>query len=151
MEVGVANLADADVRDLIALHQRQMYNASPPGTSFALDLSGLERPDVTVFDARQNGKLLGIGALMQLSSAMGEIKSMRTKELALRRGVGQALLDAITFAARDRSLKLLVLETGTGPVFEPANRLYLRNGFARRSAFGNYVETEFNVFYEKRL
>ena len=78
MEVGVANFADADVRDLIALHQRQMYNASPPGTSFALDLSGLERPDVTVFDARQVGELLGIGALMQLSSAMGEIKSMRT-------------------------------------------------------------------------
>ena len=59
MEVGVANFADADVRDLIALHQRQMYNASPPGTSFALDLSGLERPDVTVFDARQVGELLG--------------------------------------------------------------------------------------------
>ena len=62
MDIGIASLATRDVRDLITLHQRQMYDASPPGTSFALDLSGLDRPDITVLEARRDGELLGSGA-----------------------------------------------------------------------------------------
>jgi putative acetyltransferase len=151
VDFGVASLADADIRDLVTLHQRHMYDASPPGTSFALDLSGLDRPDVTVFALREDGELLGIGALMELSPLLGEIKSMRTQDTALRRGVGQALLDGITAEARRRGYEALLLETGTGETFEPANRLYIRNGFTRRPAFGDYVETDFNIFYEKAL
>lgn len=151
MEIGIASLADADVRELVTRHQRLMYQASPPGTSFALDLSGLDRTDVTVFEAREGDSLMGIGALMELSADVGEIKSMRTEGSALRRGVGQALLDRIDATARERGYSRLLLETGTGEAFEPANRLYLRNGFTRCGAFGDYTETEFNIFYEKAL
>lgn len=151
MDIVLANLADADVRELITQHQRRMYEASPPGTSFALDLSGLVRPEVTVFEARDAGALLGVGALMALDATSGEIKSMRTADGALRRGVGQALLDHIVEIARGRGYACLLLETGTGEVFEPANRLYLRNGFVRRGPFGEYSETAFNIFYEKVL
>ena len=52
VQVSAANLADDDVRSLITLHQRRMYDASPPGTSFALDLSGLEDAAVIVLEAR---------------------------------------------------------------------------------------------------
>jgi putative acetyltransferase len=151
MDIGIASLADADVRELVTRHQRLMYQASPPGTSFALDLSGLDRTDVTVFEAREGDSLMGIGALMELSADVGEIKSMRTEGSALRRGVGQALLDRIDATARERGYSRLLLETGTGEAFEPANRLYLRNGFTRCGAFGDYTETEFNIFYEKAL
>ncbi|WP_394727833.1 GNAT family N-acetyltransferase [Altererythrobacter sp. GH1-8] len=151
LKIGIASLATGDVRKLITLHQRLMYEASPPGTSFALDLSGLERPGITVFEVRKGGALLGIGALKELSGTGGEIKSMRTAETALRMGVGKALLDWIVAVAQERGYLKLLLETGTGPIFEPANRLYLRNGFTRRGPFGEYVETEFNIFYEKSL
>ena len=151
MEIGVASLTDADVRALITEHQQRMFDASPPGTSFALDLSGLDRPDVTLFAARFDRDLLGIGAMRELSSALGEIKSMRTADAALRRGVGEAILRVILETARTRQYEKVVLETGTGPVFEPANRLYQRNGFVRCDPFGEYVESDFNVFYEKTL
>jgi len=151
VRIGVASLADADVRELITLHQRRMYEASPPGTSFALDLTGLDRPEVTVFEAREEGALLGVGALMAMDATSGEIKSMRTADGALRRGAGQALLDHIVEIARGRGYTCLLLETGTGEVFEPANRLYLRNGFVRCGPFGDYTETAFNIFYEKAL
>ncbi|MDG5747474.1 GNAT family N-acetyltransferase [Qipengyuania sp. XHP0207] len=151
MEFGIASLADADVRDLVTLHQREMYDASPPGTSFALDLSGLDQPEVTVFAVRDHTGLLGIGALMALPETRGEIKSMRTRATALRRGVGQTLLDGIEAEARNRGYAKLFLETGTGEAFEAANRLFLCNGFTRRAAFGDYVETDFNIFYEKAL
>ena len=151
MDIGVADLADTDVRALITAHQQRMYEASPPGTSFALDLTGLDRPEVTVLEVREDGVLLGIGALMELPGGSGEIKSMRTSDAALRRGVGQAILDRIVEIARERGYSRLLLETGTGEVFEAANRLYLRNGFARRAAFGDYSETDFNIFYEKAI
>lgn len=151
LKIGIASLATRDVQELITLHQRHMHQASPPGTSFALDLSGLESPDITVFEARKDGELLGVGALKKLSSTEGEIKSMRTAENALRMGVGQGLLDRIVATAQDRGYGKLLLETGTGPIFEPANQLYLRNVFTRRGPFEDYVETEFNIFYERSL
>ena len=113
VQVSAANLADDDVRSLITLHQRRMYDASPPGTSFALDLSGLEDAAVTVLEARDVHALLGVGALLELSATEGEIKSMRTADTA--------------------------------------NRLYLRNGFTRCAPFGEYAETDFNIFYELAL
>lgn len=151
VQVSAANLADDDVRSLITLHQRRMYDASPPGTSFALDLSGLEDAAVIVLEARDAGALLGVGALLELSATEGEIKSMRTADTALRRGVGQALLDRIIAIARERGYRRVLLETGTGETFEPANRLYLRNGFTRCAPFGAYAETDFNIFYELAL
>ena len=151
VQVSAANLADDDVRSLITLHQRRMYDASPPGTSFALDLSGLEGAAVTVLEARDADALLGVGALLELSATEGEIKSMRTADTALRRGVGQALLDRIIGIARERGYRRVLLETGTGETFEPANRLYLRNGFTRCAPFGDYAETDFNIFYELAL
>ena len=151
VQVSAANLADDDVRSLITLHQRRMYDASPPGTSFALDLSGLEDAAVTVLEARDVHALLGVGALLELSATEGEIKSMRTADTALRRGVGQALLERIIGIARERGYRRVLLETGTGETFEPANRLYLRNGFTRCAPFGAYAETDFNIFYELAL
>ena len=106
---------------------------------------------MTVLEARDVHALLGVGALLELSATEGEIKSMRTADTALRRGVGQALLDRIIGIARERGYRRVLLETGTGETFEPANRLYLRNGFTRCAPFGEYAETDFNIFYELAL
>ncbi len=51
MAVHTASLEDPAVRDLIAYHQQDMEEMSPPGTSWALDLSGLSGPSVTVLGA----------------------------------------------------------------------------------------------------
>lgn len=148
MQIGVARLTAADTRELMAEHQRRLHDLSPPGTSFALDLSGLASPDITIFEARRDNLLLGVGALKHLGDAEGEIKAMRTADHALRRGVGQALLAHIMDVAKGRRYARVLLETGTGGPFEPANRMYVRNGFRRRDPFGSYTETGFNIFYE---
>jgi putative acetyltransferase len=151
MDIRIADLDDADVSALVSSHQRRAYDASPPGTSFALDLSGLRRPDITLFEARDADRLLGIGALMALGDGTGEVKSMRTADDALRRGVGTGLLTHIEAEARQRGFTVLLLETGVGETYAPANALYRRHGFNRRGPFGEYVETGFNIFYEKSL
>lgn len=140
------DLSGAQTRRLLALHLAGMHAHSPPGHVFALDLSGLEAPGVTIWSAWAGERIAGIGALNMLGDGAGEIKSMRTHPDHLRRGVAAALLDHMTAEARRRGLVRLSLETGSGPAFEPALRLYRRSGFADGPPFGDYRRSAFNQF-----
>lgn len=71
---------------------------------------------------------------------------MRTAPVALRRGVGRALLDHVIATARDRGYTRLSLETGTHPQFAPANRLYESAGFVDGPVFGGYPASPHNRF-----
>lgn len=46
------DLSGAATQALIALHLQGMHAASPPGTVFALDLSGLKVPALTLYRNR---------------------------------------------------------------------------------------------------
>ncbi len=144
MQINRADLADPGVRELIAFHQQAMLAGSPPGLSFALDLSGLQAENVTVWEVRAEGKVAAIGAMKRLDDTRGEVKSMRTHPDFLRRGLAAALLETIIAHARAEGLTLLSLETGSGPAFEPALALYRRRGFANGAAFADYALTDFN-------
>lgn len=156
MNEGVFDVREDDlsgiaVQDLLALHLRGMHASSPPGSVFALDLSGLKAPGVTIWSVWNGHALLGIGALKMLEGGVGEIKSMRTHPDHLRRGVGAKLLAHIVDRARDRGLRRLSLETGSGPAFEPALMLYRSRGFRSGAAFGDYAQSAFNQFLHLQL
>jgi putative acetyltransferase len=151
MDIRVDDLSSDAARDLLRLHLQGMHANSPPGHVFALDLSGLQVPEVTVWSAWEGDEICGIGALKQLDAGSGEVKSMRTHPRYLRRGVGAALLDRIIEEARTRKLRRLSLETGRGPAFEPALALYRRRGFVDGGAFSDYVQSEFNQFLHMSL
>ena len=144
LEVREVTLDDPQVRALALDHVQQMRAGSPPGQAFALDLTGLDDPAITLFGAWRGGELLGIGALKQLDAGQAEIKSMRTRADALRQGVARALLEAIIAQAKEVRLNRLSLETGSGPAFEPALALYRARGFRNGDAFADYENTEFN-------
>ena len=128
-----------------------MHAHSPPGSVFALDLSGLTASNVTVWTAWQGAEIAGIGALKDLGDSTGELKSMRTHPTFLRRGVAAALLDHIIDVARRRGMHRISLETGSGPYFEPALALYRRRGFVDGDAFSDYTRSPFNRFLHLAL
>jgi hypothetical protein len=84
-------LGQADVRDLLAQHFAEMRAGSPPEACHVLPIDGLKHPAIRFFTLREDGALLGCGALKQLDPGHGEIKSMRTADAALGRGVGRAM------------------------------------------------------------
>ena len=151
MEIRLDDLSGQQVQDLLATHLAGMQQNSPPESVFALDLSGLLHPDVSVWTAWDEAELMGIGALKQLSPLTGEIKSMRTDIRHLRMGVGAAILDHIITEAQQRDYRRLSLETGSGPEFEPALHLYRKRGFANGEPFGDYVSSDFNQFLHLEL
>lgn len=139
-------LGKADVQALLDLHVTAMHAHSPPEACHVLPGSALDHPDITFFTARENGALLGMGALKALDGGEGEVKSMRTAPEHLGRGVGQAMLDALVAEARRRGYSALRLETGTTADFAAANALYDRNGFTESGPFGGYPSSPFTRF-----
>jgi putative acetyltransferase len=134
------------VKALLTAHLEGMRANSPPGHVFALDWSGLQRPEINFFTAWQGDVLQGMGALKTLGDGSGEIKSMRTAASALRQGVGEAILLHLIATARQRGLKRLSLETGTGPAFAAALALYHKHGFVAGGPFADYEKSAFNQF-----
>jgi putative acetyltransferase len=144
------DLSSKQVRALLALHLAGMHANSPPENVFALDLSGLQQPDVTVWTAWEGESLAGIAALRRLAEG-GEIKSMRTHPAYLQKGVASRLLAFIMAQAAASGIRTLYLETGTGPAFEPALALYRKHGFSPCPAFGDYQENAFSQFLQLHL
>ena len=145
------DLTGTQTRGLLELHLRGMYETSPPEAVFALDLSGLQDPAVTVWGAWEGDRLAAIGALKVLGSGQAEVKSMRTHPDFLRRGAAAALLDHAIETARARGVRRLSLETGRGPAFEPALAMYRRRGFADGAPFSDYVPNDFSQFLHLAL
>ncbi|MGV3456268.1 GNAT family N-acetyltransferase [Sphingomonas sp.] len=147
MMIRAGQLDDPQVVALLAVHARGMLDNSPPDACHFLDLSGLKTPDITFLSAWDGDTLLGIGAVKALGDGTGEVKSMRTAASATGRGAGTAILRHIITLARERGYSALKLETGTGPSFDAAHRLYTRHGFAPCPPFADYEASDFNRFY----
>lgn len=145
------DLSSEATRDLLRIHLAGMHANSPPGHVFALDLSGLTTPGVTVWSVWEGDSICGIGALKLLGDGNGELKSMRTHPDHLRKGVGALLLEHIIRMAGVNGLVRLSLETGSGAAFEPALALYRNRGFVDGEAFGDYERSEFNQFLHLAL
>lgn len=146
MNIVPGDFTDEQVLALLRAHLAGMHASSPPGTVYALDLSGLQTPEISFYTAWEGDTLVGMGALKEIAGG-GEIKSMRTAEAHLRRGVAARLLEHILAVARTRGYRRVSLETGDGTAFEPALALYYRYGFVEGECFGDYKPSSFNRFF----
>jgi putative acetyltransferase len=140
-----------DVRTLLRQHFAEMLAGSPPEACHVLPLDGLKDPAIRFFTLRESGELLGCGALKRLEPGHGEIKSMRTANAALGRGVGKAMLHHLLAIAKADGIGRISLETGSTEQFAAANRLYEKNGFERTGPFGDYPDTPWTHFYSRTI
>lgn len=151
MVVREDDVRGTEILALLAEHLADAARHSPPESVHALDVEELRAPEVTVWTAWESGELLGCGALKELDPHHGEIKSMRTAEAHLRRGVGARILKHLIDEARRRSYRRLSLETGSMDAFAPARRLYERFGFEECPPFADYRPDPHSVYMTLRL
>jgi len=151
MHIELDDLSRPQIHALLEEHLQNMYALSPPECVFALDLDRLRQPDISFWTIWDGSQLLGCGALKELDSRHGEIKSMRTPQSLRRQGAGRAVLEHIIATARSRAYARLSLETGTAEAFRPAWRLYASAGFVECGPFGDYVEDPHSKFMTLQL
>ena len=146
MRIIQGDLSDPRVVALLQIHLTSARAATAPGSAHALDISGLQSPDISFWTIWEDETLLGFGALKRLSADHGEVKSMHTAQAMRGRGAGTAMLRHIIATARANGMSRLSLETGSMEYFEPARALYIRHGFVECPPFADYVLDPNSVF-----
>ncbi len=138
-------------RTMLEAHLAEMARYSPPESIHALDVEGLCKSNVTFWTGWADERAVACGALLEIDSSHGEIKSMRADERFRGAGYGQLMLQHVMTEARTRGLRRLSLETGSQPEFEPARRLYEKYGFTETGPFGNYRVDPNSVFMTREI
>ncbi|MCC5646217.1 GNAT family N-acetyltransferase [Nostoc sp. CHAB 5824] len=146
LQIRLDDLTGKKIADLLQEHIENMYEITPPESVHALDLEALRSPHITFWTAWEASELLGCGALKELDSRSGEIKSMRTAKAHRRKGVASKILEHIIKEAERRGYDHLNLETGAISEFAPARALYTRYGFKYRGPFADYIDDPNSVF-----
>jgi len=151
LQIREDDLTGKKIINLLREHLENMHDITPPGSVHALDLEALRSPDITFWTVWEGEELLGCGALKELDSSSGEVKSMRTAEAHRRKGVASKILEHIIQEAKQRAYDRLFLETGALPEFAPARALYIRYGFEYQGPFADYTDDPNSVFMTKKL
>jgi putative acetyltransferase len=144
--VAVEDPAADDVRALLEAHLAFCRAHSPPEHVHAMDVERLLEPGVTLFGARRDGTLLGVGALKMLDERHAEVKAMHTTEAARGQGVGRAVALHLLGVSADRGCQQVSLETGTMDAFAPARSLYANVGFQPGPPFAGYTANPYSTF-----
>ena len=145
------DLSGPEIAALLRDHVQGMHDTSPPDSIHTLSLDALRAPGITVWTAWEGSELLACGALKELDGEAGEIKSMRTVDAHLGRGIASKVLQHIVSNATQRGYKKLYLETGSAAAFQPAHALYSKAGFTFRAPFADYPDDPFSRFMEKNI
>lgn len=151
MEIRIDDLTGKEIALLLQEHHEDMLEHTPAESVHALDISGLQAPDVTFWSAWIEGELAGCGAIKVIEAGHAELKSMRTSSTHLRQGVAQRLLTYILAAAKDQGIATISLETGTPDSFIPAQKLYRDFGFKECAPFANYSEDPYSLYMTKKI
>lgn len=119
----------------------------PAESNHMLDLSSLEKPEVTFWVARIEGEIIGCCALVDAGDGTAEIKRMFIDPAARGRSVARKLMETLEAAAFERGLAAIRLETG---IYQPeAIGLYKKFGYVEIAAFGGYQPDPLSLFMEK--
>ena len=140
-----------ELAQVLQAHWLFCTSSTPIEHVYALDASKLFTPDITIFGARIDGELAGVGAMRKLDGEHAELKSMHTLAKSRGLGVGKAMVAHIEDFARSSGIKRMSLETGTNEAFKPARELYKSLGYRSCEAFGDYVLSEDNMCMTKLI
>jgi putative acetyltransferase len=136
-----------DALALISELEAYLQPLSPPEAQFGFSVEKLIAEGVPFFVIRVDGVAAGCGGI-KLYEDYGELKRMYIRPQYRGLGLGKQMITHLTDYALQHGITILRLETGYN--MYDAMGLYERMGFQKISAFGEYRESPYNVFYEKR-
>ncbi len=151
MQIAIEDPRTVDVSALVATHVAYCNELEQVAGCCALVSDELRMPDTTVFAVRDDGHLLGIGAVKLIAEGHLELKSMHTAVAARGRGVGTATLEHIVDFARTAGVARISLLTGSHDGYAAARRLYERFRFAPCDPIGDQVPTSTAIYLSVNL
>ena len=149
VQIAIENPDQPEILELLRESDAYMAALYPAESNHLLDMSSLQRPEVTFIAARLQGKAVGCGAIVRSPEGWAEIKRMFVSPEARGRQLGKQLLRKLESVAAETGVRMLRLETG---VKQPeALALYASTGFVEIGPFGQYRADPLSLFMEKSL
>lgn len=99
--------------------------------------------------AYQEGRPVGCGAVKPYEDGTMEVKRMWVEPAHRGQGIAKAVLAALEGWARELGMRRCILETGKKQ--PEAIALYTTNGYALMPSYGQYLNVENSVCFEKSL
>jgi|EP01033_Poteriospumella_lacustris_P017805 putative acetyltransferase len=140
----------AEMIDEVHAYTSSLYR---PENVFGFKPSQLEHPKIHFLVARINGYPVACGGVKLYDEnpddVYCEVKRMYVRAAHRGKGLAKKILSLLEDQARAMGVRTLRLETG---IYQPdAISLYEKVGYTRRGIYGDYKETDENVFFEKTL
>ena len=148
MSISIESPRGPGIAELLRAGEAYAESLYPAEENFILPVEELEKPGVTVFVARTDGRALGMAALVA-HGGQYELKRLFVHDDARGQGLAGALLDALEGHARDAGARVIRLETGNRSA--AAIALYEKRGYAHIPRFGEYLDSASSVCMELRL
>jgi putative acetyltransferase len=101
IEISTEKSLTEELSTLLHAHWLFCTSTTPIEHVYALEASKLFAPDITVFGARIQGELVGVGALRKLDDEHAELKSMHTLSKSRGLGIGKAMVAHIEQFAKN--------------------------------------------------
>jgi len=139
---------EKDVRALVAKLDAYQLSLYPPESNHLDSAKLLQQDHVRMFAARDDGKIVGCGAV-KILGAYAELKRMYVIGSHRSRGIAALLLDRLEKESLDCGLTIVRLETGI--LQDAALNFYRSKGYVDREPYGEYKTDPLSIFMEKSL
>lgn len=140
---------DPLLRALISRLDEELFERYPEDAVFTLDLDDPVMDEVTFVIAEVEGEPIGCGAIRPLNEEHIELKRFYVDRRFRQRGVASRMLAYLEERALQRGYRKLRLETGEAQ--PEAIALYRKFGYAPIDRYGEYVDCELSLCFEKTI
>ncbi len=142
---------DSDNKDFIELVKYlDIYLAEKDGPEHAFYAQFNKTKQLKhVIIVYEDDKAIGCGAMKEFALNTMEVKRMYTSPESRGKGIATKILTELELWAVELSYKKFVLETGKKQA--EAIELYKKNGYKRILNYGQYLDIENSVCFEKEL
>ena len=145
------NFENSEVNELLVKHFKELRSVSPKGSTHVLDIEGLKDPSIKFWSLWEDNNLIGCGALKFLNEQHGEFKSIRVHDKFRKKGNGIKVINHLIKEAKNLNIKKLSLETGAGPFFDNARKLFTSCHFKICEPFSHYKKDINSVYMSLSL
>lgn len=148
IDIAIENPDQPDIVALLLAADEWYATLYPAESNHLLDIATLRQPEIAFFVAREDGALLGFGAVVA-RDRYAEIKRMYLAPAARGRKLGRRILETLEAHAAQAGTTCFRLETG---IHQPeAIALYRSAGYRDIAPFGDYAADPLSLFMEKRI
>jgi putative acetyltransferase len=149
IQLQIVHHTSSDLKGLITKLDEELYQRYPADQVHVVDFTDPKIAEIVFVVAYLDGIPVGCGAIRPIDAEVTELKRFYVELAHRQQGIAKRILVFLEAQAKTLQFKTIVLETGTEQ--PEAVSFYEKHGFLTIEKFGEYVDCESSLCYEKAV